>query len=256
MQEWTEHVRDDAAQRIEKGADPDAAEEAAWKALGEVDVLTASAVRELAQASWLGRHPWLGGMAMPFLGWVVVLAAVLFLSAPVIGWLVDHDTNSPRLNALLVCWQYVFNWLPWLVAVSWLARIARRMPGGWKLFWITAITLSVLSPSLRLWIVPRSHGPGTGQILFFWPTGLLGCLAGTLVQLFGYAQTMIDHAYARIPKWETRQALIQSALMLLGTIVFYLQATRTRKVFGAAVVSGWLGMCWILQHCSAQGFVL
>ena len=41
------------------------AQEAAWKALGRPEILARKAGSELAQASWLGRHPWLAGLVLP-----------------------------------------------------------------------------------------------------------------------------------------------------------------------------------------------
>jgi hypothetical protein len=222
MQDWTGHVREDAVRREEEGSAPEAARDAAWRALGSPDMLAATAARELVRSSWLGRHPWLGGLALPALGWIAVVAVVLCAPAPLISLLVDHDplhADPSTLSATMVSWQQAFNWLPWLLSMAWLARIAARMPGGWKLFWVTAIVLALCSPSVHMTVIPRLHGPGSGKILFFWPTGLLGMIASAL-RVFGFEPTAI-RSWARLAGPEQTIAWIQTAIMALGALAFY-----------------------------------
>jgi hypothetical protein len=51
LEEWSDHVRDAAADRIAAGALPTTAEAEAWQALGEARQLAAHAARELNAAS-------------------------------------------------------------------------------------------------------------------------------------------------------------------------------------------------------------
>jgi hypothetical protein len=227
IQEWTEHVRDDAAHRVERGADPGAARDAAWHALGSPDVLAVSAGRQIAGASWMGRHPWLAGLALPVLAWLAVVAAVLFTPALILHVLpqvVDVARMNPaRFLPVLGCWQQAFNWLPWLVSAVWLAWLAVRMPGGWKLFWITAIVLTLFSTSLWMTIMPPSRGPHSGAIYFF-PTGPFGMIANFLFRVLGYG-AMIGPRVAHPPYLWT---WIQTAILLFGAAAFHFKATRTR----------------------------
>jgi hypothetical protein len=234
LQEWTEHVRDDAAHRIEQGTDPAAAQEAAWQALGSSSVLAKSAARELTQASWLGRHPWLGGLALPVLGWFGVIVTVAWIPgaiASLLGW--SGYADSAKLVPALQCWAQAVNWLPWLLSLAWLTRIATRMPGGWKLFWATALTLVLFSSSIRMLIIPPSHGPGTGQIVFMWPTGMLDLIATAFASATGYQPTII-RSLPWTPYPVQTTAWFQSALLLFGAIAFHLKAASTRRAAGLA----------------------
>jgi hypothetical protein len=227
MRDWNEHARDDAARRVEQGAAPAAAQEAAWNALGAPDVLAASAARELAKGSWLGRHPWLGGLALPALAWVFVAAAILVAPAPLIGLAFRHadlgHVNLTNLSAALTCWQDAFNWLPWLFSIGWLARIALRMPGGWKLFWVTAIALIFFSTSLQMMFVPPMHGPHSGSVNFY-PTGIFGIIGNLFCRVFGYG----SFAGRWSVLWQSAQVgpWIQTGIMLLGAGLFYRGAKR------------------------------
>ena len=130
--DWVEHVREDTAQRVERGADPSVAQAAAWRALGTPEDLALHAAREFARGSWFGRHPWVAGLVLPILMWVL-LTVVLFLGC---AWSLGVFTDSHDQAWSVVevgWWPRVFNWLPWLVSLSWFVWMTVRMPGGWRL---------------------------------------------------------------------------------------------------------------------------
>jgi hypothetical protein len=111
----------------------------------------------------MGRHPWLLGLVFPVLVWAFVLAAVFLFGAFGMGFF--PGCYDP---AALDCWSLVFHWLHWLISVAWLAWlawIARGMPGGWKLLWISALVLSVLSSMALMSIQPALNGPESGRIV-------------------------------------------------------------------------------------------
>jgi hypothetical protein len=88
----------------------------------------------------------------------------------------DEAGRLINWNAMLG-WQYTFNWLPLLASGIWLAWLARRMPGGWKLFWISAFTLMFCATTWQMNLVPPLHGPGSGTLIVT-ARGLPGLLAG------------------------------------------------------------------------------
>lgn len=154
LQDWTEHVRETAAQRIAEGATPEAAHQAAWQALGKPSVLATQAARELARSSWLGRHPWLAGLCLPLAGWLLVMTIAFFA----VMALAESDfAPQPAITAM----EIAVHWVPWLLGSAWLAWLVRRMPGGWKLSWISAVVLVLLSTSIIWQIKPPTHGPGS-----------------------------------------------------------------------------------------------
>jgi len=238
MEDWTGHAREDAARRVEEGSAPEAARDAAWRALGSPNVLADTAARELARGSWLGRHLWLGGLALPVLVWIVMAAAALVAPPPMIGLLIHHDplrADPAILFAALVYWQHAFNWIPWLLSMAWLARIAVRMPGGWKLFWVTAVVLALCSTSIQMTVIPPviSHGHAS-QGIYLFPTGVLGVILNALGKALGYGPVV---AIAKNPVlWQAALAgaWIQTAITLIGATTFYRTATSTRTAVSAA----------------------
>jgi hypothetical protein len=239
MQEWADHVREDAAQRAEKGAAPEAAQDAAWKALGNPDVLAARAGSELARASWSGRHPWLAGLALPALAWFALVIAVTVLP-PCIALVYWDGGALPRNHpdavlAGLRCWQAVVNWLPWLLSMAWLARTAVRMPGGWKHFWITAGVLTLCSTSLWTRIDPPLHGPNSGSLMIY-ASGILGLIVDALLRLMGFRGL---GPWLSWPKNIAHMApsLIQAAIMALGLLAFHFKATARSEDTGAVQLS-------------------
>jgi hypothetical protein len=166
LQEWADHVRDDVAHRVESGVEHVVAETAAWSKLGTSGDLATHAARELTGGLWLGRHPWVAGLAIPVLVWLLTVAALGFGGAWLLGPRPDSDAHDVNL-AMLEWWPRVFNWLPWLLSLSWLAWMAGRMPGGWKLFWITTVVLALFAPALHMSVDPPLNGPGSGFINLF-----------------------------------------------------------------------------------------
>ena len=172
--DWVEHVREDTAQRVEQGADPSVAQAAAWRALGTPEDLALHAAREFARGSWFGRHPWVAGLVLPILMWVL-LTVVLFLGC---AWSLGVFTDSHDQALSLVAvgwWPRVFNWLPWLLSLSWFVWMTVRMPGGWRLFWSTTLVLALCSTAFHMTIQPPMQGPGSGQcsLRYSGPGGLL-----------------------------------------------------------------------------------
>ncbi|HSI11659.1 MAG TPA: hypothetical protein VK961_06425 [Chthoniobacter sp.] len=152
LQEWADHVHETAAQQVADGATLEAADQAAWQALGVPRVLAAGAARELVRSSWLGRHPWLAGLCLPLAGWLLVMTIAVFAAVTM-----AESASRPACTAL----EITMHWVPWLVGCAWLAWLVRRMPGGWKLYWISAVVLVLLTTSMIWQIKPPTHGPGT-----------------------------------------------------------------------------------------------
>ncbi len=184
LQEWADHVRDDVAHRVESGVDPLIAETAALRALGTPGDLATHASRELASGSWLGRHPWVAGLVIPVLVWLLTIATQVFVAVVTSVPFADSGTQHVNIE-MLHGWSRVFNCLPWLLSISWLARIAWHMPGGWKLFAISTVVLTLCSTALSVQIDPPLNGPGSGScsIITSGPGGLL--LGGTLRLFLG-----------------------------------------------------------------------
>lgn len=225
IDDWQEHVGEDTAQRVENGTAPDTAREAAWQALGSPNVLAAKAGCELASESWLGRHPWAAGLLLPLLAWVALICATCAFFSWMISLFGGFETlegkaHATSVHVILTSWQVTMNWLPWLAAMAWLARIAARMPGGWKLYWITAIALTSIAPSIWTVVHWPEHGPGSGSVNVF-ALGFLGVIAKLVASLFGYG--------ANIGSWASwvrgvaayPGSLIQTATMALVAIAFY-----------------------------------
>ena len=227
IEEWTAHVHDDTAERVERGAEPIAADEAAWRALGTADTLARAAAREWARGSWLGRHPWLGGLVLPFFIWIASVALVVALCYGALAPSFRMHADSGTLYAALKTWQHAFNWLPWLLCMAWLAWIAARMQGGWKFFWITTATLTLFSSSFCVVLNPPLHGQGTGSI-YVVAGGILGIVVSAVENLCG------GHAFGPWPPpfSASPSAWIQTAVLLLGATAFRLTVgARRPKVF-------------------------
>ena len=235
LQEWTDHVREDMAQRLEEGSAPEAARDAAWQALGIPNVLAARAGRELARASWMGRHPWLAGLTLPAFACFALMIATLFLPAWIASQFWDIEalerTRPASLLTGLMCWQAIINWLPWLLSMAWLAWIAVRMPGGWKHFWITAVVLTICSTSVWMSIRPPLHGPHSGSLTVY-GSGILGLIANASAHLMGYGPKVGQwSSWAR----DTAPSLIRQAIMALGVFAFYSRTTAAVKAPGATL---------------------
>jgi len=230
LQEWTDHVREDVTHRVEEGADPVSAEAAAWRALGSPDELAAHAARELAAGTWIGRHPWLAGLVMPVLVLGLTLATVLFGGAWLGGLLSGPHAQQVNL-ALLEWWARTFNWLPWLLAMAWLAWVAVRMPGGWKLFWITAVALTLCSTAFQMNIKPPLNGPGSGElhVLLSGPGGLL---LGGIARLFaGEVIGPWSGIFSGVTQW------VQSLLLVAGSMLVKMLAGARPKLRNRMQVS-------------------
>jgi len=221
MHDWQEHVDEDTSRRVEAGAGPDAAREAAWQALGRPNVLAARAGCELASGSWLGRRPWVGGLALPVAGWVTLVCATSLLFSWVMSLFGGFEAlgrgDATSLRVMLGCWQATSNWLPWLAAMAWLGRIAVRMPGGWKLYWITAIVLTAFAPSIWMVVHLPQHGPRSGSLMLY-AIGLPGVIVKVMADLFGHGSSWLG--------WFRGASvhlgpLIQTSIMALGTVAFY-----------------------------------
>ena len=230
LQEWTDHVREDVTHRVEAGADPVSAEAAAWRELGSPDELATHAARELAEGTWIGRHPWLAGLVMPVLVLGLTLATVLFVGAWLGGLLSGSQAQQVNL-ALLEWWARTFNWLPWLLAMAWLAWVAARMPGGWKLFWITAVALTLCSTAFQMNIKPPLNGPGSGalNVALSGPGGLL---LGGIARLFaGEVMGPWSGIFSGVTQW------VQSLLLVAGSMLVKMLAGARPKVRSRMQVS-------------------
>jgi hypothetical protein len=211
VQEWADHVRDDVAHRVEAGADPVTAEAASWRALGSPDDLAVHAARELSAGSWLGRHPWLAGLVMPVLVCGFTFAIVLFGGAWLCGLL--SGTPAQQVNlAPLEWWARIFNWLPWLLSITWLVWIAARMPGGWKLFWITAVALTLSSTAFHMSIKPPLNGPGSGALNVL-GSGPGGLLLGGMARLFaGEVMGPWSGIFSGVTQWAQALLLVAGSM--------------------------------------------
>lgn len=223
LQEWTDHVRETAEQRVKEGADPVAAEAAAWRALGNPKDLALHAAGQLAAGSWSGRHPWLAGLVLPVLVWVATFGMLFFWGA----WCAGVFTHPEQVNiTLLKGAALMFNWLPWLVSAAWLCWMAARMPGGWKLFWITALVLAFCSTALELHVTPPRNGSCSGS----WTVTPLG-LGRLLLSAIGWIyakQSLLDGRglFSGVTQWA------QALLLLTGAVSVRLQACRKVNIEG------------------------
>jgi hypothetical protein len=218
LRDWTEHVREDIARRVEEGTESGVAEKAAWLALGAPDVLALHATHELSKGSWLGRHPWLAGVALPILGWMGLSGVLLFFCA----WLLGVGAESPVQSvnpAVVEWWPRIFNGLPWGLSIVWLAWVARRMPGGWRLLGMTTGVLALCSTALHMSIQAPVSGPGSGQLMVGvqGPGGLLVAVLARLLGGSGFG-TWSDSVSGPF-------AWAQSAVLLIGGILVRLGPT-------------------------------
>jgi hypothetical protein len=152
------------------------------------------------------------------------------------GWITSQfwDTEASQRSdpaaffAWIRCWVAAVNWLPWLFSMAWIARIAVRMPGGWKLFWITAVVLTVCSTSIWITVQPPLHGPNSG-VLMIYGSGILGLVSNAVEHLMGYGwqfRSWSDWARYTAPSW------IQTAIMLFGILMFHFKVTARSEGAG------------------------
>jgi hypothetical protein len=143
-----------------------------------------------------------------------------------------NSIGSDRLFAVLVYWQAVFNWLPWFLSVAWLGRIAARMPGGWKLFWVTAVVLTLCSTSLHMAVTPPLHGPGSGMLMIN-TSGILGMVAMAIVHVLGL--DAVFGSWNQVMNVTQVVSWIQTGLMILGVMAFRIKTMSDRKATGATL---------------------
>jgi hypothetical protein len=148
---------------------------------------------------------------MPMLVCVFTFAIVPFG----FGWVCELLSYTPAQHdnlALLEWMARIFNWLPWLLSITWLAWIAARMPGGWKLFWITAVALTLSSTAFHMNIKPPLNGPGSGAInvVGSGPGGLL--LVGMAKLFAGKVMGPWSGIFSGVTQWA------QSLLLVAGSI--------------------------------------
>jgi hypothetical protein len=226
LHEWGDHVQDDIAHRVESGVDPAEAEAAARHALGTPADLATHAARELAAGLWLGRHPWVAGLAIPVLVWLLTVAALLFGGLWLCGLLAEPDARHVSLT-MVEGWQRIFNWLPWLLSMSWLAWMAGRMPGGWKLFWVTTVVLTLCSTAIHLHVKPPLNGPGSGSVEMD-ASGPGGFLFDGTVRLLGGPGARGPEPMQWLGPLHWSMAWFQSALLFVGGLMLRLWATKSR----------------------------
>ncbi len=226
IEEWSDHAHEKAAARVADGGNPDEAEAEAWRALGDPATLAAGAARELAAGSWLGRHPWLGGMIVPVILWLVALNAVLFGGAWLAGFL--GEGAKPHVSeSMEFWWPLVYNWVPWMGAMAWLTRIAIRMPGGWRLYWITAVALMLCSTMPYMELHRPLHGPGSGML----NVGV----AGPLSVVFGIPASFIWHELPPPSAQIVAQGhLWLQALLMVVPVIALRWWAKSRGAAGAA----------------------
>jgi hypothetical protein len=217
LQEWTDHIHESTTQRIADSAAPEAAERAAWQALGTPDILAAQAARQLAQASWLGRRPWLAGLLLPITAWVAYVAILVFVPILVLNYFLESNWWSFVSQGVWRTCEHVFTWLPWLLSLAWLARLARTLPGGWKHYWITAAALTILAPSVQLVIYTHLPGPGPDAMFQVGPVGLPSVVIGIILKLFHALPDGLGlrDAFAFPGTWWIRTAITCACLFAL-----------------------------------------
>jgi len=214
IQAWSEHVADHAARRVEEGMEPAAAEEAAWQSLGAPDDLARVALQERSQGSLTGRHPWLLGISLSFLFWLVCWVMCLVAGAMLCGLFSDGGLAAAS-PASLAAWKHTANWLPWLLCGLWLIRVATRMPGGWKHFWITAVVLALFSASAVTMVQPALNGPGSGSI----NVALTGPVGATLMLAASPFVDYYDPAGGALPKGHFWATLAHSIFWVKAGII-------------------------------------
>lgn len=217
LQEWTDHVYESAAQRIADGAPASSAEQAAWEALGEPDVLAASAARQLTRASWLGRRPWLAGLVLPLLAWSLVIVGLLYGGSMLLATLLDSHPWIADASCVRAC-ELFAQWTPWLLSLAWLARLARTLPGGWKHYWITATVLTLLTTSafIHIQLYPPAHtGPQLVMTAGAMFTGILGAIVNTILYC-----THIFPGITHVDVFNSVIPWIQTAISAAGLLAF------------------------------------
>jgi hypothetical protein len=101
----------------------------------------------------------------------------------------------------------------------WLAWVARRMPGGWRLLGMTTGVLALCSTALHMSIQAPVSGPGSGQLMVGvqGPGGLLVAVLARLLGGSGFG-TWSDSVSGPF-------AWAQSAVLLIGEILVRLGPT-------------------------------
>jgi hypothetical protein len=105
------------------------------------------------------------------------------------------------------------------------------MPGGWKLFWITAVALTLCSTAFQMNIKPPLNGPGSGalNVAVSGPGGLL--LGGIARLLAGEAVGPWSGILSGVTQW------VQSLLLVAGSMLVKMLAGARPKVRSRMQVS-------------------
>lgn len=155
LEEWKDHLQTKTESLLESGHSQEEAEVQACELLGVPEELAELAAMQYHRASWQGRHPWLSAAVIGVALFFISLFACLFVFGAMLEFSVQPDNLSPAsLQTLLL----LMNWLPWTLGMGWLVWHARRMPAGWKGFWVVTTWVVLCFSSLS--IVVSSGGNG------------------------------------------------------------------------------------------------
>jgi hypothetical protein len=106
-------------------------------------------------------------------------------------------------------------------------------------------------------VYPPLHGPHSGVLLLDVYDGIPSLISSTIQHVLGHLPYLGPRFQAWVeefrdahqPLWPTRPqtvAYIQTAILLLGALAFYLRAIATRRTTSALLVCGGLAVCWVL----------
>jgi hypothetical protein len=162
LEEWNDHLETEIEKLMASGERREIAGSQACEALGEPAALADRAARQLNRATWQGRHPWLSAgiifVALAFLSMALIDGfASMLIEAKL--WENIHPRTIWNLGACI-------STAPWVFGLVWLAWYARKMPAGWKGFWVVSGLVGLGLNVLNFAASPPLNGPGTGVMSF------------------------------------------------------------------------------------------
>ncbi|MGI9239972.1 MAG: hypothetical protein ACR2RV_04180 [Verrucomicrobiales bacterium] len=162
LDEWHDHLECEIENLTASGQPRDESYRQACKALGEPEVLADRAAKQLARATWRGRHPFVSSSMIGLLMVFVSLLGMNLGGTVLIETKVWEHLRPAAVQDLVAC----IGSLPWVLGLAWLAWQARKLPAGWRGFWITAAFAGLILNLPKFYFYPPYNGPLTGTLGF------------------------------------------------------------------------------------------